>query len=139
MKKVEDMTLREIEEPRRMNSEIETRIGCKEAVNITIESFGTFTDLLGKYVIVRSYAAGVFAGVLKAKDGKEVELSNARRIWYWSGAASLSQMANDGVKNPNDCKFTQAVPIQIVTEAIEILPCSDLARKIIEGVKIWQQ
>ena len=43
-----------------------------------------------KYVIVRTYSAGVFAGELESKNGQEVVLRNARRIWYWSGAASLS-------------------------------------------------
>ena len=49
-----------------------------------------------KYVIVRTYSAGVFAGNLKSRDGKEVTLTNARRLWYWSGAASLSQLAVAG-------------------------------------------
>lgn len=43
----------------------------------------------GKYVIVRTYSAGVFAGNLKSRNGKEVELTDARRIWRWAGAASL--------------------------------------------------
>ena len=50
-----------------------------------------------KYVIVRTYSAGVFAGTLESKEGKEVILSNARRLWYWKGAASLSQLAMEGV------------------------------------------
>ena len=39
--------------------------------------------MIGKYVIVRTYSAGVFAGTLKIKDGKEVELIDARRLWLW--------------------------------------------------------
>jgi hypothetical protein len=38
-----------------------------------------------KYVIVRTYSAGVFAGQLESRNGREVILRNARRIWYWSG------------------------------------------------------
>lgn len=38
-----------------------------------------------KYVIVRTYSAGVFAGYLDSKNGKEVVLLDARRLWYWSG------------------------------------------------------
>jgi len=49
-------------------------------------------------------------GYLKAVKGRKVELVNARRLWYWSGAASLSQMALEGVKNPDTCKFPAAVP-----------------------------
>lgn len=61
--------------------------------------------ILENYVIVRTYSAGVFAGELVSRNGKEVELKNARRPWYWSGASSLSQLSVDGVKNPKDCKF----------------------------------
>jgi hypothetical protein len=140
MKNVEDMTLKEIAEHRKINEEIETRIGCKQStLEVFSEDFGEFTDLNGKYVIVRTNTAGVFSGVLKARSGKEVELANARRLWYWAGAASLSQMANDGVKKSNECKFAQPLKIHQLTEAIEILPCTEAARKNIEAVPVWQQ
>jgi uncharacterized protein DUF6948 len=92
----------------------------------------------GKYVIVRTYSAGVFAGELKSRKGQEVELKNARRLWYWSGAASLSQLANEGVKNPGNCKFPATVKSVILTQAIEILPLSAKAKKIIDEVPEWK-
>jgi hypothetical protein len=92
-----------------------------------------------KKVIVRTYSAGVHYGELKSRNGKEVELINSRRIWYWDGAASLSQMAVDGVNKPNDCKFSVAVPYIILTEAIEIIPCTADAIKSIEGVPVWKK
>lgn len=61
---------------------------------------------------------GVFAGVLKKRDGKEVCLTGRRRIWYWDGASSISQIATEGVKRPNDCKFTVTVEEIIITDAI---------------------
>lgn len=90
-----------------------------------------------KYVIVRTYSAGVFAGYLDSKNGKEVVLKDARRIWYWSGAASLSELAVRGVSRPNDCKFPVAVPRVELTEAIEILDVTDEAKKCIENVPEW--
>jgi len=92
---------------------------------------------IGKYVIVRTYSAGVFAGVLQSRDGKEVILHQARRLWYWDGAASLSQLAMEGVKAPQNCKFPVAVDRIVLTEAIEIIDATEVARKSIEGVKIW--
>ena len=89
-------------------------------------------------VIVRTYSAGVFMGYIKSREGKEVELLNARRLWYWSGACSLSQLANDGVKNPSDCKFPAEVPSVILTEAIEILAVSAQAKASIDGVELWK-
>ena len=91
-----------------------------------------------KYVIVRTYSAGVFAGYLKGRDGKEAVLSDARRLWYWKGAASLSQLAMEGTKEPRMCKFPRSVDEVVLTEAIEILACSDEARISIEGVPIWE-
>lgn len=90
-----------------------------------------------KYVIVRTYSAGVFAGELESKNGKEVVLTNARRLWYWSGAASLSELAVRGVSRPNDCKFPVPVPSITLTEAIEVLDCTPEARLCIEEVPEW--
>lgn len=90
------------------------------------------------YVIVRTYSAGVFAGELAKRNGKEVELENARRLWYWKGAASLSELAVDGTRLPNECKFPVSVPHLTVLEAIEILDVSVKARKSIEGVPVWR-
>jgi hypothetical protein len=92
----------------------------------------------GKYVIVRTHSAGVFAGNLVSRKGKEVELKNARRLWYWNGAASLSQMALSGSSRPQDCKFPAPVPVVELTEAIEILAVSAEAERNIKAVPVWQ-
>ena len=92
---------------------------------------------LKDYVIIRTHSAGVFAGYLESRHGKQVELANARRLWSWDGAASLSELSQQGVSKPDDCKFPQEVPRVILTEAIEILPCSEKARKSIAEVTIW--
>ena len=90
-----------------------------------------------KYVIVRTYSAGVFAGYLKSRNGQEVILLNARRLFQWEGAASLSQMAVDGTSKPASCKFPCEVPNLEILQAIEILDCSEKARLSIKSVAIW--
>ena len=92
----------------------------------------------GKYVIVRTYSAGVFAGHLKSRDGKEVVLTDARRLWYWAGAASLSQLAVSGTSKPSECKFPIAVPSVTLLEAIEILDVTLEAEISIKGVLVWK-
>ena len=92
-----------------------------------------------KYVIARTYSAGVFAGELEKKEGKEVTLKNARRLWYWKGAASLSQLAMEGVTQPSECKFPCEVNQVILTETIEILDVTDKARESISTVPIWKE
>jgi len=91
------------------------------------------------YCIVRTYSAGVFAGNVIKRDGKEIEIANARWIWYWDGASSLSQLAMHGTSKPENCKFPCEVEKIIVTEAIEIIPCTDKAIKSIKEVPIWKK
>ncbi len=93
--------------------------------------------MIGRYVICRTYSAGVFAGVLKSRDGKEVVLTDARRIWYWDGAASLSQLAIDGTSEPNNCKVPAPVAEVLLTEAIEIIPTTEKAQASIAAVPVW--
>ena len=89
-------------------------------------------------VIIRADRAGVFYGEIAERRGSEVDMVNCRRLWYWDGAASLSQLATEGVKAPDNCKFTVAVPSMTVLDVIEIIPCSMKAVKSIEAVKVWK-
>lgn len=93
--------------------------------------------MIGKHVIVRTYSAGVHAGVLKSREGREVVLTDARRIWYWDGAATLSQLAVDGTSKPANCKFPCPVNEILLTEAIEIIPMSEKAILSIASVPVW--
>lgn len=90
-----------------------------------------------EYKIVRTYSAGVFAGYIESREGKEVVMRNVRRIWYWDGACSLSELAVNGTCKPDECKFAIPVDRILVTEAIEILDVTEKAKESIEGVKEW--
>lgn len=87
--------------------------------------------------MVRTNSAGVFAGVLKSRKGSEVILKNARRIYYWTGAATLSQLSQDGTSSPDTCKFPAVVPEVVLLGVIEIIPMSKKAVDSISSVKIW--
>lgn len=91
-----------------------------------------------KYFIVRANRAGVFFGHIKDRTGDEVTMTDVRRLWHWEGAASLSQMAVDGVSRPNYCKFTVTVPEMTILGVIEIIPCTGKAMESILGVKEWR-
>ena len=91
-----------------------------------------------EYVCIRTYSAGVHCGYLKERNGKEVELVNARRIWKWAGAFTLSELATNGVEKPDECKFSCTVPRIYLTEAIEIIPMTDKAEKSIKAVKVYE-
>ena len=96
---------------------------------------------LSDAVIVRCETAGVFFGYLKNCNMPQgvAELTNARRLWYWSGAASLSQLAVDGTKKPSECKFPVSVQSITLAKVIEIIPCTAEAVKSITGVPVWKQ
>ena len=99
-------------------------------------STATFDGM--KYCIVRTFSAGVFAGYIESINGQEVVIRQARRIWHWEGATSLSQLAMSGTSKPNACKFPEEVNRLIVTQAIEILECTETARKSIQEVNVWK-
>jgi len=99
----------------------------------------TDAELCENYSIVRTYSAGVFAGEIVSRDGKECTMKNARRLWFWAGAASLSEMATKGTSDPDACKFPCAVAEVILTEVIEVLACTRIAQESIMGVKEWTQ
>ena len=92
------------------------------------------------YSIIRTVNAGVHAGYLHSTDlsNSSVVLKNSRRIWYWEGAASLSQLALEGVKKPKSCKFSVVVPEITLLGVIEIIPCTTLAVQNISEVEIWR-
>ncbi len=77
---------------------------------------------VGHYVIVRTYSAGVHAGVLVRRNGREVLLYDARRVWSWKGANTLHELANSGPgAGSNVSVSVEAIEL---TEAIEIIVTS---------------
>ena len=92
-----------------------------------------------RFYIVRADRAGVFFGHIRERVGSEVTMTDVRRLWYWSGACSLSQLAVDGVKKPGECKFTVIVPEMTILGVIEIIPANEAAVKSIEAVKPWKR
>lgn len=85
-----------------------------------------------KYYIVCGDRSGVFFGQIASRNGLEVELRNARKLWCCDGAFSVKELAVEelaveGVTNPSICRFTAVVPEIVITDAIQILLCSDKA------------
>lgn len=97
------------------------------------------SESTGRYVIVRTYSAGVFAGAFVSRNGQEVVLSDARRLWYWAGAASLSELAMRGTSKPGQCKFPIPVGRIELLQAIEILDVTEAAEQSIRSVPIWTE
>ncbi len=94
---------------------------------------------LNKKVIIRADRAGVFFGTITRKDGDEVELKDCRRLWYWDGACSISELAVNGTSKPGSCKFSVTVEEITVLGVIEIIPCTEAAVESIESVQTWKR
>lgn len=92
-----------------------------------------------KFYIVRGRDSGVFFGEIAERHGSEVKMTNARNIWYWDGAATLLQMAAEGVKKPGECKFTMTMAELEILDAVELLPCTPEAIKSISEVAEWKR
>ncbi len=93
-----------------------------------------------EYKIIRTYSAGVHAGYLKDVSGDVVTLINSRRIWKWEGAASLSQLAQEGTSKSAECKFPCIITNELkLNQWIEIIDCTEKAKKSIQEVEVWEE
>ena len=97
--------------------------------------------MIGKVCMLRTYSAGVFYGeiVSLSDDGKQAVIKNSRQVWYWDGAAILSQLAVEGTVAPDNCKFPVAVAERYLSEVIEVLPMTDRAITSLNAVKEWKR
>ena len=94
-----------------------------------------------KYCVLRTYSAGVHIGYL-AEFGKKhpqhAKLLRSRRLHYWEGAASLSQVALDGV-DPNKSRIAMELPEIELTDVIEVIPCSKLSADFFQKAAAWKK
>ncbi len=96
-------------------------------------------EFLGKICMVRAETAGVFYGTVSKIQGSEIIIDKARRVWYWEGAASLSQLATDGTSKPENCRFPCVVSQVYLDKVCEIIPMTDKAILSLNGVSVWRK
>jgi hypothetical protein len=90
-------------------------------------------NLIDKICMCRTYSAGVHYGIVSERDGKEVLLKKSRRVHYWDGAASLSQLAIEGSKKIDNCRIAIEIPEILITEVVEVIPMTPEAVENLEG------
>lgn len=108
-----------------------------DTIKINDKVYVHYSDA-SEFVLVRTKSAGVHFGILHGRVGSEVTLRNARRVYYWSGAFTLSEMAVSGVSRPDECKFSITVSEILLLEAIEIIPLSQCAKDNLYGVPAYE-
>jgi uroporphyrinogen-III decarboxylase len=97
-----------------------------------------YDNLYEKTVIVRTYSAGVFYGILKQVEGDSLILNNCRRIWKWYGANNLSNMALVGVTDKLQTRISPKTQSHIAKGFIEIIPMSIDAIENLDSVSDWK-
>ena len=105
----------------------------------THQATGPTSPHIGKKCIIRSYASGVHFGTLVSQDGRQIELSNARRLWSWDVSPhgiSLSEVAIYGPVGPRS-KICCAVAAISILDGIEVIPCTDESARVIEEAKAY--
>ena len=85
----------------------------------------------GKRVIIRTFSAGVHYGTLIKRSGKEALLANSKRVWNWNNANTLHEMALFGLGK--ESRVSQPIEAILLTEVIEILPCTPEAIKSLDN------
>lgn len=91
-----------------------------------------------KYCVVRTYSAGVHIGFVKSfgiKHPQHAELIKSRRLHYWAGAASLSQVAMDGVDESS--RIAVELPEVELTDVVEVITCSTKSKEFFQKAKAW--
>lgn len=115
------------------------KIDDVEYVRADSKNIAEFVDGM-RYCVVRTYSAGVHIGYVKEfgeKHPQHAKLLKSRRLHYWDGAASLSQVAMDGVNSSS--RIAMELPEIELTDVIEVIPCSDDAAKFFQKAKAWKK
>lgn len=89
--------------------------------------------MIGKYVVIRTYSAGVHIGVLKSHDSSLATLTDARRIWSWNKANTLHEVANNGVGEGS--RVSESVSEIVVNGVIEIIATTSSGEAALRGAK----
>jgi hypothetical protein len=86
-------------------------------------------NLIGQFCVFRTYSAGVHTGCLlemgATPAGMSCLVGECRRVWQWWGAFTLNEMALRGVEERS--RISEAVPVNLLTQVIEVIPCSEEA------------
>lgn len=106
------------------------------AGGIASKPASTIVYPVGEWVLVRSRDSGVWFAQLTAYDPatRHAMLGDARRLWSWEGAFTLSTVALDGVKS---ARMPSPVPVVFVADVAELLPCSVIAIHNLTNISVY--
>lgn len=93
------------------------------------------------FSIIRADRAGVFLGKIVESNGSTLVITNARRLYYWSGALDVITIALLGVANPSRCKFSAQLgenDKSTILNVIEHHPVTESALNTLNSIPAWK-
>lgn len=96
------------------------------------------TNLIGKKIIARIDRAGVFHGTLLAKDEETTTMTDVRRIYYWQGPLSVTDMSVTGVKAGSKVTLPARCVEFETAKVVELIECTAKASESIENIEPWK-
>jgi len=112
-------------------------INGEEYVKLTDVKQSKLDELDGlKYAIVRSRNQGVMSGYVVSINGQAVTLKRARQLWRWSSKFVLTDLAENGVRESKNCKFScESSQETIMLEACGVIYCTEKGGQSIRKVE----
>lgn len=95
-----------------------------------------------QFYIIRAERAGVFLCKILKEEGNTLQVNNLRRLYRWAGALDVTQIAKEGISNPNNCKFSVQLGSEdtsLIYNVIEAHTCTEKALQTLNSVLAWKQ
>ena len=91
------------------------------------------------YCIFRGHECGVHAGYLVESQvfgsPNAFKVAKARRLWRWDSKFTLTELANNGVRKAENCKFSEPSKNDVMLlDVFEVLSCTKESAKWLQEV-----
>ena len=91
------------------------------------------------YCIFRGHECGVHAGYLVESQvfgsPNAFKVAKARRLWRWDSKFTLTELANNGVRKAENCKFSEPSKNDVLLlDVFEVLRCTKESAKWLQEV-----
>ena len=129
MEHIENLTIKEAKEKINEYKNLLNVFNMKEEETNNKNNINS--EYIGRYVIVRTYSAGVWFGKVLKKEGNEIILGDAKRMFYWEAKKSISLSAVARYGLTDSSRICPKVK-QVWLQPIELIDCE---ANVIEQIK----
>lgn len=89
------------------------------------------------YCIVRGYRMGVVCGFVDYDNATRegFDIYEGRQMYRWDSAFVLADLAESGVRDPDNCKFSEPQNCQKAFDPYQVFRCTEKSHKTLVAVK----